>query len=415
MLDMINTVLIWEIVLSIILGAFIGTEREYHKGKVGIGIRTTAFVSLIGMLSTYFSMMFGVPYIMLLGLIAVAAYSVSIFWYRVKEQMHHVGLTTSATIIVAFFIGAMVAFSLFAEASVLSIAVFILLFSKRGIRKRIKHLTNDEIISALQFAIIAFVIYPFIPNTEYFMINFRSVLEVVIVVSLISFIGFIAMRRFGLKWGSLITGLCGGIFNSSAVVISMMHMYKKNKKALNLFVFASLLAFMAMILRNFFIGSIFSNNIAALDYMAKFIAIAMLYYAFVFYFFSRKLPKIKNKKIESKMPFAIKPAIYFGILFTIILFISKFGVNYFGAGALLPISFFGGLVSSSGIAAASALMFAGGSISAEMLTISIAIACIAAMIGDTLISYVFKAQKFGTKIAYFVIGLIILFAIVSLL
>jgi uncharacterized membrane protein (DUF4010 family) len=309
----------------------------------------------------------------------------------------------------------MVASSLYVESSILAIAVFILLFSKKSISYEIKHLTNDEIISAIQFAIIAFVIFPFIPDQEFYLINFRVVWEVVVLVSLISFVGFIAMRRFGVKWGSIITGFFGGIVNSSAVVISMLHRYKKVRSALNIFLFASLLAFLAMIFRNFFIGSIFSSNVFAIGSMAKPLLIVLFYYAFVFYFFARNLPKIKSRKIRGELPFAIKPAIYFGILFTIILFISKLGVGYFGSGVLLPISFFGGLVSSSGVAATAALMFASGSISMQTLVLSISISCMAAMIGDILISFMFKAPKFGTNLIKFVVPLLVLIILASLI
>jgi uncharacterized membrane protein (DUF4010 family) len=411
-----DIMLLAKILMALLLGAFIGTEREYHKKGIGLGLRTTTFVSLIGMLSTYFSAVLGTPIIMFFSLLAVCAFAMSIFWYRVKEKEHHIGLTTSVTIILTFFIGAMVTMDLYIESIVLSIAVFVLLFSKKFFIYEIKHLTRDEILSAIQFGILAFVIYPFIPDQEFFMINFKVVWEVVILVSAISFVGFLAMRKFGEKKGAIITSIFGGIVNSSGVVVSMIHRYKSNRKALNLFVFAALISLMMMLFRNFLIGLIVTNNYQlVLPHVMKYIVIVLFYFSFIFYFFVKKISKIKSHKVVSESPFAIKPALYFGILFTVILFISKVALGYFGNDVILIISLIGGLVSSSGVAASSAVLFSGGSISIELFLDSIVIGSIGAMAGDALTAYVFKEPKFGIKILKYVAALMIILALSTLI
>jgi uncharacterized membrane protein (DUF4010 family) len=408
--------LLAKILLALLLGAFIGTEREYHKKGVGLGLRTTTLISLIGMLSTYFSGLLGTPLIMFFSLLAICAFALSIFWYRVKENEHHIGLTSSATVILTFFVGAMVTMELYIESIALSIAVFILLFSKKFFIYEIKHLSREEILSAIQFAILAFVIFPFIPDQEYFMINFKVVWEVVILVSAISFVGFVAMRKFGEKKGAIITSLFGGLVNSSAVVVSMIHRYKVNKKALNLFVFASLISLMMMLFRNFLIGLVVTNNYQlVLPEVMKYIIIVLFYFSFIFYFFIKKISKIKSRKVESESPFAIKPAIYFGILFTIILFISKVALGYFGTDVILIISLIGGLISSSGVAASSAVLFAGGALNLNLFLDAIVVGSIGAMAGDAITAYVFKEPKFGIKILKYVAALMIILALTTLI
>src|SRR3989338_5044886 len=122
--------LLLQIGLSVILGSLIGIEREYHKGKIGIGVRTTALVALLGTLSAYFSILYKTPMFVAIGSIIAGAFAVQIFWYRVKEQRHHIGLTTSAALILTYFIGAMIPVGMIKESIAVSIILFILLFSK---------------------------------------------------------------------------------------------------------------------------------------------------------------------------------------------------------------------------------------------------------------------------------------------
>src|SRR3990172_9579929 len=148
--------LLLKILLSIFFGAFIGLEREYHKSKAGIGVRTNSFVCLFGTLATFFTITYNSPLFLFLGIALVGGLAISLFWFRMRTEKHP-GLTTSVALILSFFIGAMVTLEFFREAIALSVIIFILLFTKRTLVGKIRHLTEEEILNAVEFAIIAFV------------------------------------------------------------------------------------------------------------------------------------------------------------------------------------------------------------------------------------------------------------------
>ena len=406
--------LIVQLGLSALLGILIGIEREYHKGKIGIGVRTTALVALLGTLSAYFSILYKTPMFVAIGSIIAGAFAVQIFWYRVKEQRHHIGLTTSAALILTYFIGSMVATGMAKEAIALSIIIFALLFSKERLVKKIKALNEKEIISAIEFAIIAFIIYPFIPEGEFYFINLKQAWEIVLFVSVISFIGFLAVRKLGSRKGIIIQGLFGGIISSAASTAALINEYKKNRKIINLFAMSILLAMFVALLRNFFFGFAISHDIGVLLPFAGFLAVSAAFISAASYFLYRSLPKKrKARKIGIKSPFAVKPALYFGVIFLLIFAASKAAVFYLGSSSILPVSLLAGLVSSAGVAASSSLLFVNGSITLALFVKSIILASIGSMLNDIIYSYALGERKLGNKLVRYIAVWIALIAAVG--
>src|SRR3989344_6051989 len=364
--------LLYKILLSIVLGAFIGLEREYHKGRPGSGVRTAAFICLFGMLSTFFALTYGSPLILAMGIGIASALAVSLFWYKTRTQAH-TGLTTSITIILTYFIGSMVALEFYREAIATSVIIFLLLFSKNRLVGNIRHLSEKEILNAVEFAILAFVIYPFLPDYVLLGVNIRE------------------------AWG---------------VVISNIQNYKKNKKLLNLFAFSSLLAFVMMTVRNMVAASLFTEQAGTLLLFASLISVSVIYLLFAFYFL-RKFPK-KNFKRDFQSPFAIKPALYFGLIFFLTLAFSRMAVS-FAPAAVIPISVLGGLGSGYAVAASLALLFSQGAISSSVFVVSIVLASIAGMLGDIATIYFFRQSKLAKKVLAFTAGFALLLIVVMLI
>ena len=400
-----------KILLSIVLGAFIGLEREYHKGRPGSGVRTAAFICLFGMLSTFFALTYGSPLILAMGIGIASALAVSLFWYKTRTQTH-TGLTTSITIILTYFIGSMVALEFYREAIATSVIIFLLLFSKNRLVGNIRHLSEKEILNAVEFAILAFVIYPFLPDYVLLGVNIREAWGVVLAVSVVSFIGFLATRHFDEQKGVMLSSFFGSIFSSSAVVISNIQNYRKNKKLLNLLAFSSLLAFVVMAVRNMIAASFFTEQPGTIMLFASLISVSVIYLLFAFYFL-RKFPK-KSFTRDFESPFAIKPALYFGLIFFLTLAFSRMAVS-FAPAAVIPISVLGGLGSGYAVAASLALLFSQGAISSSVFVVSIVLASIAGMLGDIATIYFFRQSKLAKKVLAFTAGFALLLIVVMLI
>lgn len=386
--------LLGKILLSIFLGAFIGTERERHKEKKGAGVRTESFVCLFGALTAFVALQYEMPAAIFAGLFITGAFAVALYWHKAKSRKQ-AGMTTSVAIMLTYFIGVLVSMEFFREAIALSVIIFLLLFSKERMAGKIRQLTEKEILNAVEFAIIAFVIYPFLPDYALLGVNIREVWGIVLVVSAVSFAGFLAMRHYGYRKGLLISSFFGSMLSSTAVVASNIRNYKKNKRLLNLFVLSSALAFAVMAIRNMLVASFLAADMAAGMAFAKLIGVSAAYIAFV-YFLLRKAP---GKRIVHRLdsPFAIKPALYFGIIFFAILAFSRMAISYFGPAAVIPISIVGGMGSGYAITASLALLFSQGTISASVLAVSVIAASIAGMLADTATVYAFRQARLANK------------------
>ena len=114
-----------------------------------------------------------------------------------------------------------------------------------------KKIKMKELGDTLKFAIIAFVILPFLPNKGYGpleMFNPYLIWLMVVFISGISFVGYIAMKRFGEK-GIELTGILGGLASSTAVTTSFAARSKKNKTIVNALVVGVVLANSVMLIR----------------------------------------------------------------------------------------------------------------------------------------------------------------------
>jgi uncharacterized membrane protein (DUF4010 family) len=84
-------------------------------------------------------------------------------------------------------------------AAALSIVTTLILIIKHKLIGWTRKLTNEEIISAIKFGIIAFIIFPLLPNKfidPWNLINPYKVWYVIILISTIYFITYIMMKEF---------------------------------------------------------------------------------------------------------------------------------------------------------------------------------------------------------------------------
>jgi uncharacterized membrane protein (DUF4010 family) len=404
--------LFWKLILALMLGALIGAEREYHKKKAGIGIRTMAFISLFGTFVAYFSIIYSMVAMFVLGLVFVSGFGLSMFWYRVKKYKYS-GLTTSVTVLLTYFIGAMIAFELFEEAIAAAVIIFFLLFTKKHLVSRLKSFSEAEIINAIEFAIIAFVIYPFIPDYTIFYVNIKQAWWTVILISLISFFGFISMRKLGQTRGTLTTSLFGGIVSTDATTIEILRHYKKNRKMIKLFVLSVMLAVFIIIFRNVIISAAITGDLMIFSHFAKYFAVVAVFAFVLAYYLMKKIPgEQKNKRHELgvQMPFAIKPALYFGLLLMTITAISQFILSSFGNSYALPVSFFAGMASSIAVTASYSMLYVNGSIAAGVLVQSIVAATLGSMVLEMILLYATGEKKFAYETIKYIFILMLLLA-----
>ena len=360
---------IYYLVIALAVGALVGVEREHHKGDdmVIAGVRTFPLVSLLGFLLAYIGQNAAelVPgmsalYLQALSLIGIAivsALAVSLLYIRFSMGVP--GLTTPFALVITYVAGLLVGFGLIIEAVVVSVIVTFLLVSKKRLHAYAELLDDTELIGALEFIAIAFIAYPVTLQLDlappYDIFNpgeplaISNLFLIVVFVSSISFISFLLIRWQGPSRGLRFSGLLGGLVSSEATTISLSNLAKENKGIIRTAASGIILANATMFARDLAVTifadmSLATASLAALPLLAlSGVGVAMGY--------SMKVEKqADGHELDVRSPFAIVPALKFGIIFLMVSVLVYLVNTYLGQEYIYLVAL-GGMVSSAAVAA----------------------------------------------------------------
>lgn len=406
--------------VAIALGTLIGLERERKNQLAGRkdsygGIRTYALISLLGalayMLSVYSMAIFIVISAGMMVLL-ISGYILS------NKNSASLGMTSEVASILVYVLGVLSAMGKYVLATVVALVVLLILFFKEPLHKLAKKMQDKELISTLQFMIIAFVVLPLLPNKAFGPYDFFNpylVWLMVVFVSGISFVSYISVKLLGARKGILATGFLAGFISTTALAFSFSSESKKNEKIINPYVLAMVVAGSAMFLRVLIEVAVINNE------LVKMLAWPLLTMAFVgllsgFYLFWRSKKDsevIEKKDVELKSPFSLWPALKFGTFFALILFVSKFAATYMGDRGIYLTSFFSGLIDVDAITISMSNL-AKSEISQKVAVVAIVIAAMTNTLTKGMIFLLFGGKKVALRVIS-VFGLMILAGVAMLI
>ena len=169
-----------------------------------------------------------------------------------ENSENSLSLTTSASMFVAFGLGVLIVNGYYIESVSVAVLSSLLLVLKRELHEFAWGFSREEMQSATEFAILAFVVYPLLPRKTFGpwnAIDARTIWLLVIAVSGVGFINYMMVKRYQGK-GIAATGFFGGLVNSTAVIAEMAQRAATRPALRDLAVGAILLANAAMALRN---------------------------------------------------------------------------------------------------------------------------------------------------------------------
>ncbi len=184
------------LVISAAVGGLVGIEREL-KERVIAGMRTFMLVSMFGTLSVYIAEGLNARYFVLVALFGIIFMGLLLGIVK-NMSLWDIGITTPIVFIITFLLGVIIGLGLYLEGISSGIIITAILVSKRYSENFKETLTHKEIQNALEFGLIAFVLYPVVPDKTidaFNLINPKTLILVVIVVATIGFAGFLALRR----------------------------------------------------------------------------------------------------------------------------------------------------------------------------------------------------------------------------
>jgi uncharacterized membrane protein (DUF4010 family) len=226
-MDPITPVAIRDFAIALFIGALAGLEREKKKaaaGDVGLGgIRTFILVAMAGAVAGWLSVRLGSPWIFAVALVIVAALVLAGYILTVKQGSASPGLTTEIAALVIYLLAGTVMFGYPELAVGLAIATSATLAFKEPLHGLVEKIGREDIYAGLKLLIASFIVLPMLPNRTIDplrALNPYQLWLLVILISALSFIGYVAVRVLGQTRGTALTGIFGGLVSSTAVTLS---------------------------------------------------------------------------------------------------------------------------------------------------------------------------------------------------
>ncbi|MFU8866721.1 MgtC/SapB family protein [Natronococcus sp.] len=327
-----------KIVIATLLGMFLGLEREWSQKSAGI--RTFALISL---LAAVFTIVDHEGLLLVGGLLIIAHAVLLAAQSFIEDDIDGLSLTTSVSMLVAYSIGALVANGFLIESVTVAVLSSLLLVLKRELHEFAWGLSREEMRSAVEFVILAFVIYPLLPDETvdpWGAVQPRLIWSLVIAVSAIGFVNYVLVKKYQGR-GIAVTGFFGGLVNSTAVVAEMGKRATNQSGLLGLAVGAILLANAAMAVRNAVIVVAFVPE-AAVVVGAPLGAIALAGVGIAIWQSDWRT----EFEADLNSPFSLRNALTFGALFLGVLLLSVGAEELFGTTGFIATTFLAGLISS---------------------------------------------------------------------
>ena len=213
--------------LALAIGLLIGVERGWRErtqaeGERTAGLRTFALIGLFGGLGGLLSKELGAP---ALGLVFFAfAAAATLFRWRETEHEGTFGMTTLVAAFLAFSLGVYAAVGGMAVAAAAGVATAGLLAAKEWLHAWLRVVTFAELRATLTLLAMSFIALPVLPDRgygPYQALNPHSLWLMTIAIAGVSFIGYVAVKAGGARYGTLLAGMAGGLVSSTAATLDL--------------------------------------------------------------------------------------------------------------------------------------------------------------------------------------------------
>jgi len=350
----------WHLAVALALGLLVGLERERSDHR-SAGSRTFGIAGLLGGVSAAISPYAVAAAILGSGLLAAASLR--------RDREEDRGATTEIALVAVTALGAQ-SWSAPSLAVGATVAIAFLLWAKGPIHRFARELVSDaDEKDALTFFVAAFVVLPLLPDSDlgpYGALNPRRIWLIVVLLTAVGWVGYVATRALGARRGLAITGLAGGFVSASATTGAMARRAGDpgvRREALSAALLASVSTLVLLTTICWYVSVDVLRALApslALGTLALLVtAGALLLHP------SRPAGDGAPDDDEEAppRPFALGPAVVLALVLTVALLVGRWGAATFGAAGAVAVSGLAGLADAHAGALAAAQLAASGQIS----------------------------------------------------
>jgi uncharacterized membrane protein (DUF4010 family) len=329
-----------RLALAGLTGLAVGIEREWSGHASGpharfAGVRTFLLLGLVGGMS---GALIGAGSAALAAALTGAAAVLAVVAYAVASaQTSERDGTTETAALLVLGTGVLCGLGYRTLGSGIAVVAALALAEKSRIQKVVAGIGDIELRAALRFAVLALVVLPLLPQGPYGpygAIRPRELWSIVLLVSGLNFLGYIARRAAGPERGYGITGLLGGLVSSTMVTLSFSRESRVSPQHAGSLALGVLAACTVLLPRVFFVTLVLSPPVAA--HLAWY-AIPPLVVggAFVAWALLRRRPAAGASEPSERSPLRLDTAIQMAVAFQLVLLAVPFVQRLWGASGVL--------------------------------------------------------------------------------
>lgn len=349
---------------ALLIGALVGIEREKHRtepGHGGIGgLRTFILIAELGAVAGYLALTFGAPWILLAALAAVTVSVVAGYVRESARAPEAIGLTTEVAALVTCLLGGLTTLGHQELAIGLGVVTAAVLAYKQPLHGLVDRLGWDDVFAGLRLLIATFIVLPLLPNRTldpWGALNPYTLWLLVLLISGLSLVGYIATRWIGPDRGAALTGLTGGLVSSTAVTLAFARrsQHERGRNIAAALTSGILLSWCVMCVR--IVAEVTIVNAAMVWAIAPPFALMGATAgaaAWVFYRRSSKAsaagPAVADDEVTLKNPFSLTEAAKFAVFFAIVMLVVKLVQHRFPGEGLYALAAVAGLTEVDAIA-----------------------------------------------------------------
>lgn len=433
-----------KLIVSLVIGAVIGLERESHnhdklqrniRPAGVVGVRTFSLLTTLGAIAGFLMKDYFPVFVIISG-----AFTAILLAYYITHShaTRDSGFTTELGILYSFVIGLLIALEIFPIQFILALSVIliIILSRKSDIQIFLKGLQREEFHAFISYALIALVVLPFLPDTGYALSdisqfnNLSNLLNwdvdeiakieilnpfklwfIVVAITGIDLLGHALERIVGAKKGRVFASIVGGFISSTATTISLAQESRTVKKSVNYLVaaaiFANAASFVPLLILILLINSNFFISAAPM-----LLSTSVCGFIAGLYFLRKKDKSILKKEIhdikgikESEI-FALVPALKFGLLFLGVTIATRIGLEIFGNTGFLITSSLASLTGTDAVTV-NISNIVGKNINASTGVLALILMNAVNLIGKVIYSFIQGKKDFAKKFSLSVVVMII--------
>lgn len=362
----------YHMAVALAIGLLIGVERgwrerEAKEGARIAGVRTYGLIGLLGGVSALLSEKLGA---LVLGLAFVGLAGVLVAVYVVNLQRREdVGITSLVAGLLTFVFGALAMQGEVVVASSAAVITVLLLDYKPLLHRWVGALESVELRAGIKLLLISVVLLPILPDRGYGpwqTLNPYAIWWMVVLIALISFLGYFAVKIVGARKGLLSTGLFGGLASSTAVTLHFSRLAQRERAMIPVLGTGILLACGTMFPRMLLVACLVNRDMF-LPLLPPVIIMSVVVYTPVLFYWWRLDQREIAEDAPLRNPLELRTAITFGTFLAVVMLLGRALQTWFGKLGVMA------LAAASGLADVDAITLSLARMSQHDLTLVIAV------------------------------------------